>query len=210
MSDSPVDSHSPHAPRFARDPKELRVKAETLLKKGNAPTSLGYGLGPDALMVLFKLASSADGAADGLKLLHELQTHQIELDLQHEQSKVNEREAAAELAHYKALYEFAPAGYFLISREGRILESNRTGADLLGVPRSDLSGCLLENYLAPASRPVFSWKLKKLFNGTARETCTLHTSAGSKAPALRVLATLAPDGEVVLMNVSELESPAPD
>ncbi len=213
MSDLPVDPH------FYHYPNEMRVKAQTLLRQGNAPTSLGYGLSPDALAVLFKLASSSDSADDGLKLLHELQTHQIELDLQHEQSKVNERETAAELARYKALYEFAPVGYFIISREGRVLESNRTGADLLGVPRNDLNGCLFEDHLVPASRPLFSWNLKKLFNGTARETCVVHAigsihggieSSNDTVNALRVFATLAPDGEVALVNISELESPQPN
>jgi PAS domain S-box-containing protein len=212
MSDLPVDPH------FCHDPNELRVKAQTLMQQGNAPTSLGDGLSPDALAVLFKLASSPDSASDGLKLLHELQTHQIELDLQREQNKVNELETEAELARYKALFEFAPAGYLIINRDGRILESNRAGADLLGVPCNDLNGCLFEDHLAPASRPVFSWKLKKLFNGTGRETCAVHTidnnddcidSSKGKVHALRVSATLAPDGEVVLANISELESPQP-
>lgn len=201
MSDSPVD------PPFRHYPNELRAKAQTRLRQGNAPTGLGFGLSLDALAVLYKLASSSDTASDGLKLLHELQTHQVELDLQHEQSKINESETAVELARYQALFEFAPAGYFIIGREGRILESNRTGADLLGVPGNGLSGGLFEDHLAPACRPVFSSMLKTLFNGTARETCAVHTIGDKgKANALRVFATLAPDGEAVLVNISELES----
>jgi len=211
MPDLPVDSH------YWAYPDELRLKAQSLLRHGNAPSSLGYRLSPDALAVLFKLASSNDSASDSLKMLHELQTHQIELDLQYEQSIINERETAAELARYKALFEFAPTAYFIISREGRILESNRIGADLLGgAARNDLNGTLFESLLAPASRSAFSWKLKKLFNGTARETCAVHTvanfddsidtSAGSaKVHAMRMFATLAPDGETVLVNITELD-----
>lgn len=213
MSDLPVD------PLFWHYPQELRLKAQTLQQQGEAPASIGYGLSPDALEVLYKLASSPTSADDGLKLLHELQTHQIELDLQYEQSKINEHETEAELSRYKALYEFAPVGYFIISREGRILDTNRTGADLLGVPCNALRGCLFEDQLAAASRPVFTWKLKKLFNGTARETCAVNTvediddcidSSKGRVHALRVMATLAPDGEAVLVTISELESPQPD
>jgi PAS domain-containing protein len=210
MPDLPVDSH------YWTYPDELRVKAQSVLRHGNAPSSLGYRLSPDALAVLYKLASSNESASDGLKMLHELQTHQIELDLQYEQSIINERETAAALARYKALFEYAPTGYFIISREGRILESNKIGADLLGVPCNDLNGTLFESLLAPASRSAFSWKLKKLFNGTARETCAVHTvanfddsidtSAGStKVHAMRMFATLAPDGETVLVNITELD-----
>jgi PAS domain-containing protein len=216
MSDFPVEPH------FWHYPDELRARAQTLLQQGNAPASLGYRLSPEALEVLYKLASSNASASDGLKMLHKFQTHQSELDLQHEQSRINERETAAELACYKALYEYAPAGYFIISREGRILESNRAGADLLGIPCNDLNGTLFADLLAPASRSAFSWKLKKLFNGTARETCALHTTSNfsdsidaskdngaskDKVHALRMYATLAPDRETVLVNITELECP---
>lgn len=210
MSDLPVD------PQFWQYPNELRAKAQTLLLQGQAPTSLGYALSPDALAVLFKLASSPDSASDGLKLLHELQTHQIELDLQYEQSKANERETSAELARYQAMYEHAPLGYFIFNREGRILESNRAGAHLLGAPYNELNGSLFEDHLAPASQPVFNWKLKKLFNGTVRETCTVHTISNgvngndNEVQTLRMFATLSPDGEVVLANIAESGSPQPE
>lgn len=220
MPDFPVDPH------FWHYPDELRARAQTLLQQGNAPASLGYRLSPEALEVLFKLASSNASASDGLKMLHEFQTHQIELDLQYEQSRINERETAAELARYKALYAYAPTGYLIISREGRILESNLAAADLLGTPCNDLDGTLFADLLAPASRSAFSWKLKKLFNGTARETCAVHTisnpdesfdagegidankdssASKDKVYALRMFATLAPDRETVLVNITELE-----
>lgn len=213
MPDVPVD------PQFWQYPNELREKAEALLQQGDAPNGLGSLLSAEALAVLYRLARLPDSASDGLKLLHELQTHQIELELQYEQSQANEQEIAVQLARYRALYESAPAGYLIISREGRILECNTAGADLLGMPGDELSGYLFDACLAPASRATFNWKLKKLFNGTAREACTVYTagttdsstdSANAEQLALRVLATLAPDSEVVLVNLMDLEGSQPE
>ena len=71
--------------------------------------------------------------ANLLKLIHELEVHQIELELQNEELRLV-KEKAAELAteKYAELYNFAPSGYFTISREGKIIELNLYGLQMLG------------------------------------------------------------------------------
>lgn len=64
---------------------ELRQHAEARLNGGQAPKTLGWSSSAQALSLLHRLASDPASAADALKLLHELQVHQVELDLQHEQ-----------------------------------------------------------------------------------------------------------------------------
>jgi hypothetical protein len=64
---------------------ELRQHAESRLQEGEAPKTLGWSSSAQALSLLHRLASDPASAADALKLLHELQVHQVELDLQHEQ-----------------------------------------------------------------------------------------------------------------------------
>jgi PAS domain-containing protein len=83
--------------------------------------------------LLYRLSSDPASASDALKLLHELQTHQVELDLQHAQLLESENELHAQLAHYRALYEQAPIGYLVLEGDGRILQSNRAAAELLGL-----------------------------------------------------------------------------
>lgn len=184
---------------------QLRLSAELRLKKGTAPYSRGGALSVDALGVLFKLASNPANASEGLKLLHELQTHQVELDLQHEQLETNEREFVLELAHYKALYDFAPCGYFIVDPDGNIIESNQAGVQLLGLERDELGGCPLAGFLSPESRPQLAALLKKLRDGAAHASCPVQScasEAGSTSHHWQIAARRSPEGESVLIMVS--------
>ena len=182
----------------------LRLAAERKLREGSAPLTHSTGVSADALELLHRLAVGPDSAGDALKLLHELQTHQVELDLQYEQLKANELEFAQELDRYKALFDFAPVGYLVVSREGLIIEANLAGAQLLGVEPDEFEGRPLANFLAPGSQLALLGLLKKLRNDGARATCEVQTgddADGSRR--LRIAANMAPGSEAILMVVSE-------
>ncbi len=127
----------------------LRRSARDLIDHGVPPSSRGGALSVDALQLLYLRASSPDSAADALKLLHELQTYQVELDLLYEQLQINEQEIAEELAHYKALYELAPAAYLIVANDGIVIEGNEAAGALFGGPSGTLSGKALHTLLAP-------------------------------------------------------------
>ena len=86
---------------------ELRVKAEQKLterKKKNAP-----------LQTL---------ETDALRLIHELEVHQLELEMQNEQLLQAQAELESTLSLYAELYAFAPVGYFTLTRDGMIHRAN--------------------------------------------------------------------------------------
>ena len=72
------------------------------------------------------------------ELLHELHTHQIELELQNEELRRAQIALEESRNRYRALYEFAPVGYLTLTGEGLIAEINRIGATLLGAECKDL------------------------------------------------------------------------
>lgn len=182
---------------------QLRFDAESRLRNGTAPPTKGWTLSADALTILYKLASTPDSASEGLKLLHELQAYQVELDLQHEQLEANERQFAEELARYKSLYEFAPAGYFVVDFDGLIIESNLTGAQLFGAKQDELGGQRFDHFLAPEYRTILGGLLGKLHFEGVGASCDVRTRDGAGGASLvRIHANVSPSGEAVLMVVS--------
>jgi PAS domain S-box-containing protein len=134
--------------------------------------------------------------ADVQKLFHELNVHQIELQMQNEEL----RNAQAELAHsrddYAELYDFAPDGYLTLDPDSRILDANFTAATLLGTDRGKLIGKPFAAFVHRDS--ISAWDLRRrqcaecvekhgedyllqrpdggLF--TARVECTTHREGG--------------------------------
>jgi PAS domain S-box-containing protein len=197
----------PNPTNDPRNQTQLRLDAELRLREGSAPQTKGWGVSAEALALLYRLASVPDSAGDALKLLHELQAHQVELDLQHGQLQANEREFAQELDRYKALFDFAPVGYFVVGREGLVIESNLAGSRLLGVEPDEVGGRPVADFLAPDSRFALLGLLKKLRDGDAGASCEVQTGNGEGGSRpLRIVANMAPGGEAVLMIVSD---PAP-
>jgi nitrogen fixation/metabolism regulation signal transduction histidine kinase len=84
---------------------------------------------------------------DRLKLIHELQVHQIELEMQTEVLQETLAQADALRIKYQDLFEFAPVGYLALSRRGTIFESNKCAAQLLNQKPQALVGRKLRDFV---------------------------------------------------------------
>jgi len=71
-------------------------------------------------------------------IVHELHTHQIELEMQNEELRRAQEELVESRDDYADLYDFAPVGYVTVSNKGLVLKANLTFADLLGKERRSL------------------------------------------------------------------------
>src|SRR5664279_2834609 len=134
-------------------PADLRQRAETRLSKKGSETD--------------RLVKNADLR----RVLHELQVHQIELELQNEELRSARAELEALLMKYTALYDFAPTGYFTLDREGTIRGLNLAGASLLGTERSKLLNRRFDLLIAAEKRPVFTAFLSHAFESENKEVC---------------------------------------
>ncbi|WP_018950160.1 PAS domain S-box protein [Thioalkalivibrio sp. ALMg11] len=197
------------SPEYERQ-LQLRQDAESRLKEGSAPTNGGWTVGPDSLTLLYRLASDPDTAADALRLLSELQTHQVELDLQNSQLRTDQEELEQAMARYRGLYEFAPVGYLVVGLDGRILEGNRAGAELLGTEPNGLEGEPLASWFAQGSQSAVKGVVEACREGAAGVCCSVESSGlgSGGAEPLQMTASLGPSGEEVLLIVSRCE-PSP-
>ena len=101
--------------------------------------------------------------AEALRLIHELEVHQIELEMQFEVLREANAELALERARYRELYDFAPAGYLTLDRHGTMLAMNITGASLLGADVDLLLGKRLGMFVADAEREKLNELLQEIF-----------------------------------------------
>ena len=72
------------------------------------------------------------------KLLHELSTHEIEIEMQNDELRQAQVAMEESRDRYVDLYDFAPIGYLTLTRDALISEINLTGARLLGTERDKL------------------------------------------------------------------------
>ncbi|MCE8423484.1 MAG: PAS domain-containing protein [Candidatus Methanoperedens sp.] len=134
---------------------EIRKKAEEVLK----------GKTTD----LKKLSSG-----DAQSLIHELEVHQIELEMQNEELRTAQKELEDARNRYSDLYDFAPVGYFTFDENGLILEVNLRGANKLGRERGNLIKKPFSLYVAPEHKDAFYSHLREVFDTETQTTCELR------------------------------------
>ena len=105
------------------------------------------------------------------KILHELQVHQIELEMQNEELRQAYETTETALKKYTILFDLSPMGYFMLDSEGAICELNFTGADMLGERRFSLVNSNFKLFISEGSKPVFNKFFRKVYTSNAKESC---------------------------------------
>ena len=168
----------------------LREKAEELLKKKSSGIA------------------SPLSEADRLAFLHELEVHQVELEMQNEQ--LHHAWTVAEVANdkYSRLYDLAPSGYFTLSCKGEISEVNLTGAKMLGKDRLHLINSMFGFFVSEDTRPSFNLFLKKVIASKSKGTCQVTIDQDdNQSMQVFLSGTIVDNGDqclVTMVNITEL------
>ncbi len=117
-----------------------------------------------------------------LQIFHELQVHQIELELQNEELRLAQSELEVARARYYDLYDLAPVGYCTISREGLILKANLAASKLLGKDRGELENQPISRFILPEDQDVYYFFRKELFETEQPQECEVRMLESDKAP----------------------------
>lgn len=154
-----------------------------------------------------KLATMPEAAPPPLdgRIAHELQVHQIELEMQNEELRRSLADLDLTRTRYFDLYDLAPVGYCTVSEQGLILQTNLTASSLLGRSRSVLIKQPFSRLILKDDQDSYKLHRKQLLAHGAPLSCDLrmlkldatpfwvHLSATSveddAAPVLRIVIT---------------------
>ncbi|GAA5533668.1 sensor histidine kinase [Deinococcus aluminii] len=143
---------------------ELRRQAERVLDEqpGEEGGASEYRADPQALILELQ------------RQRHELQVHQVELQLQMEQLVHTNVELERTRAEFADLFDFAPIGYLTLDRSGMIQRANLTATAQLGAPRETLARKRLSAFVDPAHVSSFALFLRRVFEAPIKRTVELR------------------------------------
>lgn len=119
---------------------------------------------------------------DNLNLIHELEVHQIELEMQNQELSHAKETAEQAEKKFTELYDFSPSGYLTLTADGEIAELNYTAAHLLGKERTQLIRSMLGFFVSSETRGIFNDFIQNLFQSRTKETCELILMVADRAP----------------------------
>jgi len=145
-----------------------------------------------------------------VKMLHELQVHQIELEMQNEELHRARDELDASRARYFDLYDRAPVGYCTLSETGLILEANLRAATLLDTVRDALINRPISRFILNDDQDIFYLHRKQIIESRKQQMCELRMAKPDGAHVwMRLESVMAQEGDgatkfrVALSDVSE-------
>jgi PAS domain S-box-containing protein len=142
------------------------------------------------------------------QLMHDLQVHQVELQLQNEE--LRRAQLALEMSHarYFDLYDLAPVGYLTVAASGLIVEANLCAATLLGIDRSVLVKQPVNRFIFTAHQDIYYQCRRQLLETGQAQSCELQLRQNGEAMLwVRLIVSAVQDGtaalRVILTDISE-------
>jgi PAS domain S-box-containing protein len=157
----------------------------------------------------FKKSSSWDNLvrteAETLKLIHELEVHQIELEMQYEELKLSEEKAAKATEKFSALYDFAPVGYLTLDHDSTICEINLSGAIMLQRERSLLLNSNFKQFITPDTLSVFNDFFTNVSETCLKQTCEVRLKLyGDYTMFLHIEGIVSNNNREVLVTLTDI------
>lgn len=136
------------------------------------------------------------------QLLHELQTHQIELQTQNEELRRAHLALQESRDRYVDLYDFAPVGYLTVTSEGKIAEINVTCATLLGEDRKKLLRRHFASHVMPEDGDRWHLFLRSALGQHERLSCELAMRRDDGSSFQARLDCLRPEFEATVVRIT--------
>jgi diguanylate cyclase (GGDEF)-like protein/PAS domain S-box-containing protein len=145
-----------------------------------------------------------DSESKAKRLLHELQVHQVELEMQNQELKEARIAESESAQRYIELFDFSPMGYFVLDSSGFISKLNLRGASLLGIERANVIGSSFLNYIITTHKDVFKKCLASIFNGEGKHSCDILVQVHSRSVWLHVEASQCQFSSACLVAIKDI------
>jgi two-component system cell cycle sensor histidine kinase/response regulator CckA len=168
---------------------DLRARAEELLRQKVADRGDVFGLSP----------------ADAQRLLHELQVHQIELEMQNDELRQAQLSLEESRDKYLELYDYAPVAYFTLNSKGFVLETNLTASLLLEEGRESIVNNPFSRFVCREDADAFHLHLNQVLETRVKQACQIKLVKKDGHPfhaQLESIAAWHPEGEPNLCRVA--------
>ncbi len=182
--------------------QKLRLRAEASFRKKTTST-VPNSLPPETLSLESLLPETTEA------LMHDLQVHQIELEMQNEELRESQIALDIACARYFDLYDLAPIGYLTLNAHGSIQQANLTVANLLGMTRGALIKYPLFKLILKADQDIYYLNHKRLMESGEPQSFDLQivTSDGVAFWANLVITLVngtSNDSDVILNTEQEI------
>ena len=107
------------------------------------------------------------------KLVHELEVHQIELEMQNEELRAAQCEKQETLETFAELFDFAPIAYFVLDKDGIVRKLNLAAGKLFRLDRNKVMNQRFNQYVAPPCLPEFRAFRRAMLPSYPKRTCEL-------------------------------------
>lgn len=124
---------------------------------------------------------SSRGKSDLQQITHDLQTHQVELEMQNRELREAQAVLEESRNRFADLYDFAPVGYLSLDEQGLVREINLTGASILGQERTRIINKPLSSFFESGEKTKLFQHLKQVFRSSANVISELQLR-GSMSP----------------------------
>ena len=163
-----------------------------MAKKPDGSTKLtGLRVEAEDLLRATRREVAAMPVRDVEQLVHELQVHQIELEMQNEELRRTQLELEAARDRYMDLYDFSPVGHLTMDTRGTIVEANLRAGTLLGMNRKELIGGPLARFVASDDQDIFHRHCQEVLKTGTHQSCEVRFRKNVGAPSYVYLKSLA-------------------
>jgi PAS domain S-box-containing protein len=150
--------------------------------------------------------------ADWQRLVLELKVHQIELEMQNEElvkaketAEIAVKKAEIAIEKYTELYDFAPSGYFTLSKEGIILDINFRAARMLNKKRSLLRNSSFGFFVSNDTKQIYNNFLINTFDSNNTQSCEVTILMDNRVPMyIQLSGIILENKDQCLINVLDI------